>query len=111
MGDPVRVADRLAPILGVSSAELHATLTSPRPFVWLRRRLPPALAAEIKALREPGLSFVPEWIRLYPNRELAAHVIGFEGTEGGLEGVERSLDTILAGTPGRAGAARRRWRR
>ena len=78
VGDPVRVAARLAPILQMPEAELHAALVSSRPFVWLRRRLPPAVATQVKALRESGLDFVPEPLRLYPNRELAAHVIGFE---------------------------------
>ncbi len=102
VGDPVRVADRLSPILGVPQAEVHAALTSSRPFVWLRRKLPPAVAAEVRALREPGLGFLPEPLRLYPNRELAAHLVGFEGVEGGLEGVERAFDAELAGTPGKA---------
>jgi cell division protein FtsI (penicillin-binding protein 3) len=102
VGDPVRVAARLAPLLGLPPAEVHQALTSSRPFVWLRRKLPPALAAEVRALREPGLGFLPEPLRLYPNRELAAHVVGFEGVEGGLEGVERAFDGELAGTPGKA---------
>jgi cell division protein FtsI (penicillin-binding protein 3) len=102
VGDPVRVAARLAPILQMPEAELHAALVSGRPFVWLRRRLPPAVATQVKALREPGLDFVPEPLRFYPNRELAAHVIGFEGVEGGLEGVERAWDAELRGTPGKA---------
>jgi cell division protein FtsI (penicillin-binding protein 3) len=70
--------------------------------VWLKRRLPPALAHEVRALREPGLGFLADSLRLYPNRELAAHVIGFEGADGGLEGVERAWDTELGGRPGRA---------
>ena len=102
VGDPVRVAARLAPLLHMPSAEVHAALTGPRSFVWLRRRLPPATAEQVKALREPGLGLVPEALRLYPNRELAAHVLGFEGTEGGLEGIERAWDATLAGMPGRA---------
>ena len=102
LGDPVRVAGRLAPILRVPENELHAQLTSARAFVWLRRRLPPAVANEVRALREPGLGFLPEPLRLYPNRELAAHVLGFEGVDGGLEGVERSWNELLAGTPGKA---------
>ena len=56
----------------------------------------------MKALREPGLGFLPEPLRLYPNRELAAHVVGFEGVDGGLEGIERALNEALAGTPGKA---------
>jgi cell division protein FtsI (penicillin-binding protein 3) len=83
-------------------AELHAALVSGRSFVWLRRQLPPGVVGAIKALREPGLDFVPEPLRLYPNRELAAHVIGFVGVDGGLEGVERARDAELRGAPGRA---------
>jgi cell division protein FtsI (penicillin-binding protein 3) len=102
VGDPVRVAARLEPLLGVPAAEIHAQLTSARSFVWLRRKLPPATAAAVRALREPGLGFVPEPLRLYPNRELAAHVVGFEGVDGGLEGIERAFDGVLTGTPGKA---------
>ena len=102
VGDPVRLAASLAPLLDVPERELHGALTSAKPFVWLRRRLPPPTAAAVKALREPGLGFLPEALRLYPNRELAAHVVGFEGVDGGLEGIERALDDALAGTPGKA---------
>jgi cell division protein FtsI (penicillin-binding protein 3) len=102
VGDPVRVASRLAPLLATREIELHSLLTSSRPFVWIHRRLPPATAAAVKALREPGLGFLPEPLRLYPNRELAAHVVGFEGVDGGLEGIERALDETLTGTPGKA---------
>jgi cell division protein FtsI (penicillin-binding protein 3) len=102
VGDPVRVAARLAPLLGMPEHELHAALVGVRPFVWLRRRLPPATAAAIRALREPGLGFLPEPLRLYPNRELGAHVVGFEGVDGGLEGIERAMNDVLGGTPGKA---------
>jgi cell division protein FtsI (penicillin-binding protein 3) len=102
VGDPVRVASRLAPLLGTPEIELHSLLTGSRSFVWIHRRLPPSTAAAVKALREPGLGFLPEPLRLYPNRELAAHIVGFEGADGGLEGIERALDETLRGTPGKA---------
>jgi len=102
VGDPERVTARLAPILGLPPGEVHAALTSSRSFVWLRRKLPPAVAGQVRALREPGLGLLPEPLRLYPNRELAAQVVGFEGVEGGLEGIERAFDDELAGTPGKA---------
>ena len=102
VGDPVRVAARLAPVLTMPEAELHGFLTAQKSFVWLKRRLPPAVAEQVRALREPGLGFVPDALRLYPNRELAAHVVGFEGADGGLEGIERAWETELSGTPGRA---------
>ena len=106
VGDPVRVAARLAPLLALPEREVHGLLTAPKSFIWLKRRLPPAVADRIRGLREPGLGFVPDSRRLYPNRELAAHVIGFEGADGGLEGIERAWDKELAGTPGRAIAGR-----
>jgi len=102
IGDPVRLAAALAPIVDVPARDLHAQLTSGKGFVWLRRKLPPAIAARVRALNEPGLGFLDEPLRLYPNRELAAHVLGFEGVDGGLEGVERAWNEALAGTPGRA---------
>lgn len=102
VGDPVRVASRLAPVIDVPEREIHAALTGSRSFVWLRRKLPPSVVERVKALREPGLGFVPEPMRLYPNRELAAHVVGFEGADGGLEGIERTYNADLAGAPGQA---------
>jgi cell division protein FtsI (penicillin-binding protein 3) len=102
IGDPARAAARLAPILQMPAAELRAVLVSSRPFVWLRRRLPPAVAEQVQALREPELGLVEEPLRLYPNRELASHVVGFEGVDGGLEGIERAWETSLAGAPGKA---------
>ena len=102
LGDPVRVAARLAPILDVPQRELHAMLTSGRSFVWLKRKLTPSEAARVRALGEPGLGFLDEPMRLYPNRELAAQVLGFEGVEGGLEGIERAWNAALSGTAGKA---------
>jgi len=102
MGDPVRVAARLAPVLKMSESNVHAALVGQKPFVWIKRRLPPAVGANVRALHEPGLTLVPEPLRLYPNRELAAHIVGFEGADGGLEGVERAWNDTLAGTPGKA---------
>jgi cell division protein FtsI (penicillin-binding protein 3) len=101
--DPAGVARRLAPVLGESPEDLVRRLRSDRAFVWLRRRLPPRVAQSLRVLGEPGLGFVSETMRLYPNRELAAHMLGFEGVDGvGLEGLERVWDAHLAGTPGKA---------
>lgn len=106
---PARIADapgvarRLAPLLQEAPAEVEKRLRAERSFVWLKRKLPPPTAAAIRSLGEPGLGFVEESLRLYPNRELAAHVLGFEGVDGrGLEGVERAWDGHLAGEPGLA---------
>ena len=69
----------------------------------MKRRLPPDVAESVRALNEPALGFVEESLRLYPKRELAAHLVGFESADGkGLAGVEQSWDKTLAGGEGRA---------
>ena len=53
----------------------------------------------VKALGLPGVAFTREPRRFYPNRTLAATVMGHAGSEGnGLDGVELALDKHLRGT-------------
>jgi cell division protein FtsI (penicillin-binding protein 3) len=101
--DPGRLARRLAPILGDPEAEIRKRLSSPRRFTFVKRRLPPAVAQAVRDLHETALGFVDESLRLYPARELAAHIVGFEGVDGlGLGGVEQTWNRHLAGEAGRA---------
>jgi len=101
--NPAAVAHRLAPILAEREADIRRHLASDRSFVWLRRRLSPSAADAVRALGEPGLDLAPETVRFYPNRELAAHVLGFDGVDGsGLEGIERVWDAHLGGAAGKA---------
>ncbi len=103
ISDPRAVAERLAPWLGERAADLAERLAADRPFVWLKRKLPPAAVQPIRALGLPGIGVLPESLRFYPNRELAAHVIGFEGVDDrGLEGIELAHDRLLAGAAGLA---------
>ena len=66
-------------------------------------KIPPAAAEAIRAQRLPGIGTVPEALRFYPNRELAAQILGFVGRDDrGLEGVELAHDKSLAGEAGLA---------
>jgi cell division protein FtsI (penicillin-binding protein 3) len=101
--DPARLAKRLAPVLGEPAADIVKRFDTSKRFVFVKRRLPPAVAQAVRELHEPALGFLEESLRLYPNRELAAQVVGFEGAEGkGLGGIEQAWDTHLAGQEGRA---------
>src|SRR5262247_191576 len=101
--DVPRLARTLAPILGDPASEIAKRMDPAKRFVWVKRKLPPAVAQAMKDLNEPGLGFLQESLRLYPNRELAAQVVGFEGLDGkGLGGIEQVWDTHLAGVEGRA---------
>src|SRR5699024_6999786 len=61
---------------------------------------------EIKALELPGVFFIEESIRYYPNGMFASHIIGFaqenEETEEmmGVAGVENSKNKLLGGKDG-----------
>jgi cell division protein FtsI (penicillin-binding protein 3) len=93
-------ARKLARILRVKRREVLSSLQSKRSFVWVKRRIPPPMIKEIKALGIDGVGVVPESRRYYPGRETAAHLIGFVGADNqGLEGLEKVYDSLLKGPP------------
>jgi cell division protein FtsI (penicillin-binding protein 3) len=97
--DPADAARRLAQALGMDRRELGKKLEQRRFFTWVKRKVTPEEAAAVKALALPGVAFVREPRRFYPNRSLAATVMGLAGSDGrGLDGVELALDKQLAGT-------------
>ena len=79
--EPLRTARALAPLLEKHEQELYQVLISDRPFVYLARKIPPRQAQQIRELNLPGVYFQEETGRIYPGRELAAHVLGFTGLD------------------------------
>ena len=78
--------------------ELQAALEKTRAFVWVRRKVDPAVAREVRALQLDGIGFVTENRRYYPQRELAAHVIGYVGLDNtGMSGVEYAFESAIRG--------------
>jgi len=61
--------------------DLQAQLEKTRAFVWVRRKVDPAVARDVRALQLDGVGFLTENRRYYPQRELAAHVIGYVGLD------------------------------
>ena len=75
---------------------------SHREFLYLKRHASPELAAEVMALKVPGVALHNEYRRYYPSGEVAAHVIGFSDIDdNGQEGVELAFDEWLKGIPGK----------
>ncbi len=98
VADEERTANELASVLRIDRKELKQRLKSHRPFEWVRRKISSKEAEQIKALHLPGLFFLKENRRFYPNSQLAAHLIGFVGLDSkGLEGIEFQYDALLSG--------------
>ncbi|MFB3884414.1 MAG: penicillin-binding protein [Thermodesulfobacteriota bacterium] len=102
--DPLRVVDAnrtardLAPILQIDRGELRQRLKNRRSFEWVQRKISSNEAEKIKALQLPGIHFLKENRRFYPNSQLAAQIIGFVGLDSkGLEGLEFQYNTLLNG--------------
>ena len=100
--DPAMVARLVAPILGVPAGEIENKIRDARTPVRLARKVSPDIFSRISAMNLRGVFFEPENRRVYPQHELAAHIVGYVDTdEKGQGGVERSLDKLILGRPGR----------
>lgn len=111
--DPATAAAKLAKIFPDLDAErLKRDLTGERKFVWIKKKLSPEQMQAVHDIGEPGLVFGPREMRLYPNGNLASHILGGSqfGAEGvssaevlGMAGVEKAFDGWLR-DPANAGA-------
>ena len=108
-GEPLEIARQLGAVLGIDVERIAARFALDRLFVWVQRRITPSQAAEIRALRLPGIHMVEEARRYYPNRELAAHLLGFANIDGvGIEGLELHHEEQLHGSVATVSAVRDR---
>ena len=105
LGDKQVLARQLAAIFPDTSAALFLEKLNGAHPTYLRRRALPEEVKQIHALGEIGIEFPREDERLYPQRQLAAHVLGYVNADGdGVMGMERALndrlvDTSLRATP------------
>jgi cell division protein FtsI (penicillin-binding protein 3) len=77
----------------VDAKELRERLGSKKGFVWVKRQVTAKEQEEIFHLGLPGVGFLPENKRVYPNGPIGAHVIGFVDTDNiGIAGMEKYLD-------------------
>lgn len=97
--DAARAARRLTTVLtDLAVPEVEAKLRANRRFVWLKRNLTPHEQYRVNALGIPGLHFMDEWKRIYPQSSLVAHVVGYTDTDDrGIAGIEKAFDDVLRG--------------
>src|SRR5262245_37379333 len=99
-------ATRIALITGQDRLELARRLNdaqaSDKKFVWIVRRVEMERATKLEELELKGVYSRREPKRYYPNDTLAAHVLGFVGTdEIGLGGVEQAYNEKIRGEAGK----------
>lgn len=78
----------------LNAKELRDKLGTKKGFVWIKREITPRQQAEVHRLGIPGVGFVPENKRVYPNGNVAAHVLGFANVDNiGIAGIEKYIDS------------------
>ncbi|MEA2936668.1 MAG: hypothetical protein QOC56_172 [Alphaproteobacteria bacterium] len=99
-GEPHRIIDvdeavelLTAVMPDLDAVEVRKRLSSKRRFVWLKREITPKQRTEVHRLGLPGIGFLSENNRVYPNGAVVPHVIGHVNIDNqGIAGIERWLD-------------------
>jgi len=99
-GEPRRLIDvdeavelLTADLPDLDAAELRERLSSKRGFVWLKRDIAPEQQREIYRQGLPGIGFLNENKRDYPNGSEVSHLIGHVNIDNqGIAGIEKWLD-------------------
>jgi cell division protein FtsI (penicillin-binding protein 3) len=109
--EPRRIIDKdeaveliTAVLPDVDAKELRERLGSKKGFVWVKRQVTPKEQEEIFHLGLPGVGFLPENKRVYPNGPIGAHVLGYVDKDNiGIAGMEKYLDNQSLTDPHVAG--------
>jgi cell division protein FtsI (penicillin-binding protein 3) len=94
--NPVIAARQLAEIFpDIDAVKMEARLKGARKFLWLKSAISPEEKQAVHDIGDPGLLFGPREMRLYPNGQLAGHILG--GTTFGEQGVHSAETLGIAG--------------
>ncbi len=105
ISDRKETSRKLAEILSLDAASVEDKISDPNDmFEIIKRKLSEEEAREISDWKRAGVYLMSEKFRFYPAGELAAHVVGFVGSDGqnfsGRYGVEAYWEKKLKGSPG-----------
>ena len=106
IGDPDATVARLCAAFSDCTAKerqaLGERLRQRKAFAYVRRQVSPDQKRRVEDLNLEGVGFMTESKRFYPNKELAAHLLGWVGVDNiGLGGLESTYDSIIRGKPGK----------
>lgn len=104
--NPEETALKLCNALDECSSKLRdvieTRLRKPRLFEYVQRQVSQSAARRVEALELVGVGFLKENRRYYPNKNLAAHLLGYVGIDNqGLSGIEFTYDSEISGRPGK----------
>jgi len=96
---------RLAGILDLNARDLSKLIAQykqqDKEFVFIKRRINPALAQQAMDLKIAGLYTKREYRRYYPSGEVTSHLVGFTNVDdNGQEGAELAYNDSLHGVEG-----------
>jgi cell division protein FtsI (penicillin-binding protein 3) len=106
-GDPAEITDvdmvgrLLSRVLNLPPEDIETKIREAHTPVRLARKLSPDVVQRTSDMNLNGVFFQKENRRVYPQRELAASVLGYvDIDEKGIGGIEQSLDKEIRGRPG-----------
>jgi cell division protein FtsI (penicillin-binding protein 3) len=122
INNPAKTAAFVAPIIGLSVAEVQASITGTRKYSMVLKNGRPALWEKLSSamesynasldrnqLGERIIGFFPErsYIREYPSGRMISSLVGFVRADGvGATGLESKMNSIISGVPGKYSYAR-----
>jgi cell division protein FtsI (penicillin-binding protein 3) len=96
-----KLCDALADCDARERQSLADRLSQRKAFAYVRRQVAPDQARRVADLNLDGIGFTKESKRFYPNKELAAHLLGWVGIDNkGLGGLESTYDAQIRGKAG-----------
>jgi len=100
--DKNEIAKQLATILSLDEKDIFEKINNDKLYVPpIAKKVDKKLADQIEALKLKDVQIFPDYVREYPEKELASHILGFVNHEfSGNYGVEQYYEKILKGEPG-----------
>ena len=97
-----QIAEKLSGILKVPTEVLLEKMTGTSRYANLKKSVSAATYTKLIELNLPWLYFDQKQVRHYPDGAVAGNILGFVGSDGSaLEGIERMMNSCLAGTDGK----------
>nr|WP_054749775.1 penicillin-binding transpeptidase domain-containing protein [Ruminiclostridium josui] len=101
-----KISSELAAILDMDMETIKKKLTKNNQYELIKQKVDREVGNEVREWKSTnhisGIYVDEDTKRFYPNRNLAAHVIGFTNIDNdGLDGVEKMMEKYLKGVPGK----------